>query len=123
MSRRQKIRTRFVRFRADPEQESRWRAAAATHGLTFSEWVRGLADNATATGSDGRELAAALAAIRLDLARGAGNNLNQLAHVANTAGTISADALAEASAEITGIRRRVETALRAVRPPRPRAVP
>lgn len=70
------------------EQRQRWRRAS---GPSLSAWMR-LAADRTASGKDGlvlsaehaERLEAALVAIRADLNRGVGNNLNQIAVALNT---------------------------------------
>lgn len=120
---RPKIKTRYIRFRAGPDEESRWREFAKSQGQNFSEWVRNLADNAVATNDNSRELVAELTKLRTELARGVGNNLNQLAHVYNANGSANSEQLDSALADVALARVQIERALREVRPPRPKATP
>ena len=113
---RPKLKTRFIRFRASPEQEARWQLASSRSGRSFSDFARDLLDNASATGTDGRELATALFALRADLASHIGNNLNQIARHANTTGTVSVDALAGAMSDLAVMRGAIDNAILAVRP-------
>ena len=70
----------MLRVRMGGDEHDRWQAAAEIAGHpSLSSWVRSLADEAAATGSDGRAVLATLVALRTDLARGIGNNVNQLA--------------------------------------------
>ena len=109
----------MVRVRASDDEAERWTAAAnAANHPSLSSWVRSLADEAAATGSDGRRVATALVALRQDLARGIGNNINQLAHRTNAGGGISSDELAQATRDVRTASAAVTRALRAVRPPR-----
>ena len=109
----------MLRVRMGGDEAARWQAAAeATGHPSLSSWVRALADEAAATGTDGRSVAAALAALRQDLARGIGNNLNQLAHRMNTGGGAAPHELTEAARDVRAASSAVTRALRAVRPPR-----
>ena len=120
---RPKLKTRYIRFRADPREEQRWREFAQSKNLNFSEWIRNLADNAVATNDDARQLVSELTKIRTDLARGIGNNLNQIAHTYNASGLTNPEHLDSALADVALARVRIEKALRTVRPPRPRTMP
>lgn len=112
------MRSDLVKLRATPDQAGRWRAAAGERGL--SEWIRGLADVAAASGADVALLRGELAALRADLNRGPGNALNQIARALNThirAGELPNAAahergLAAAADDLAALRRGVERALR-----------
>ena len=107
-----------LRIRVTEDELSRWKGAAASHGLPVSTWMRSIADEAAATGQNGRAVAAELAQLRSDIARGIGNNLNQIAHRINGGGTTSGEILDEAARAIREAQRDIERALRAVRPPK-----
>lgn len=109
-----------LRIRIHPEEMERWKAAAASHGMAVSAWMRTLADDAAATGKTGKETAEALVALRTEIARGVGNNLNQLAHRKNAGGHIDGEAVEEAARAVRTAMGEIERTLRAVRPPKPR---
>lgn len=109
-----------LRIRVTDEEMQRWRTAAESHGLPVSAWMRSLADEAAATGQNGRELATQLIALRTDLARGVGNNLNQLAHGANMHGHVDGEALGDAANAVRDAQRDIERVLRMVKPPKRR---
>ncbi len=67
-----------------------------------------MADDAAATGNTGRDLASALVALRLDLGRGIGNNINQLAHRVNGGGHVPNEALVSAADDVAMMRDCVE---------------
>lgn len=112
-----------LRIRVLPDEVERWKAAAEAHGMAVSAWMRAMADEAAATGGNGREVATQLVGLRADLARGIGNNLNQLAHRANSGQHVEAKALADAARAVDTAMADVERAIRAIRPPKPRARP
>jgi hypothetical protein len=107
-------------MRTTPEERDRWHAAAAERGMTATAWLRALADEATATGRNGREVLTELIRLRQDLARGIGNNLNQLAHRLNSAGHADRTAIEEAAHAVKAMQRDIERALRTIKPPKPR---
>ena len=112
----------IMRVRMGDDEATRWQAAAeAARHPSLSSWVRALADEAAATGSNGRAVAAALVALRADLAQGVGNNVNQLAKAANQGHGVSVPELAQAAREVEAARRAVSRALSVIRPPRVRA--
>lgn len=107
-----------IKVRASTEESIRWHDTAKAHGLTLSAWLRGLADDAVACDGSGRELATALVELRTEIGRGVGNNLNQLAHRANSGLGVNVEALDSALRDVQVMRAKVQSALRAVRPPR-----
>jgi hypothetical protein len=109
-----------LRIRIHPEEMERWKAAAASHGMAVSAWMRALADEAAATGRTGREITAELIRLRQDLARGIGNNLNQIAHRLHSTGHADRTAIDEAARAARDAMREIERALRIIKPPRPR---
>lgn len=116
-------RNAILRVRMGGDEAARWTAAASAAGHpSLSAWVRALLDQAAATKGDGRAVAAALVALRQDLARGIGNNLNQIAHRLNGGQPVDGTALEEAARAFREAQRDIDRALRAVRPPRARAV-
>ena len=113
----------FLRVRMGDDEAVRWQTAAEIAGHpSLSSWVRALADQAAATRSTGQEVAAALLALRCDLARGIGNNLNQLARHANEGHGVDSQAIATASRDVEAARRAVTKAISVIRPPRVRKV-
>ena len=109
----------LVRLRLPEAMADRWRAAAAATGTpSLSEWLRDVADAACLSGLDVPALRAEIIALRADLSRGVGNNLNQLAALLNAeakAGIRPDGAsldLAAAAAEIAAMRARLDQALR-----------
>lgn len=113
----------FLRVRMGDDEAVRWQTAAEIAGHpSLSSWVRALADQAAATRSTGQEVAAALLALRYDLARGIGNNLNQLARHANEGHGVDSQAIATASRDVEAARRAVTKAISVIRPPRVRKV-
>jgi hypothetical protein len=107
-------------IRTTPDERDRWHAAAAERGMTATAWLRALADEAAATGRTGREITAELIRLRQDLARGIGNNLNQIAHRANATGHADGTAIEEAAHAVKAMQRDIERALRTIKPPKPR---
>lgn len=105
------------------DEGARWTAAAEFAGHpSLSSWIRALADQAAATKGNGREVATVLVALRQDLAQGIGNNLNQLARVANQGYGIDSQVIASATRDIEIARRAVTKAMSVIRPPRVRKV-
>ena len=115
------IKDDLVKLRLPESMAIRWKAAAAAAGTpSLSEWLRDVADAACLTGLDVPALRTDLVAFRADLARGPGNNLNQIA------ATLNADikgkrpvrasehelALRAAAVEIAAMRARLDLALR-----------
>ena len=114
----------FLRVRMGSDESARWTAAAQSVGHpSLSSWIRALADEAAATGNNGCAVTAALVGLRQDLAQGIGNNLNQLAKVANQRQGIDSQAIALASRDVEAARRAVTKAVAVIRPPRVRAAP
>jgi uncharacterized protein YhdP len=107
-------------MRTTPDERERWHAAAAARQMTATAWLRALADEAAATNASGRETAAALVALRTELARGVGNNLNQIAHRLHSTGHTDSTAIEEAARATRDAMREIERALRTIKPPRPR---
>lgn len=110
-------------MRTTPEERERWHAAAAARQMTATAWLRALADEAAATNTSGRETAAALVALRTELARGVGNNLNQLAHRLHSTGHADGTAIEEAARAVREMQREIEKALRTIKPPKARTRP
>ena len=109
----------LVRLRLPEAMAARWRAAAAATGTpSLSEWLRDVADAACLRGLDVPGLRAEIVALRADLSRGVGNNLNQIAaalHADARAGIPPSAAghdLAAAATEIAAMRARLDQALR-----------
>ena len=109
----------LVRLRLPEAMADRWRAAAAATGTpSLSEWLRDVADAACTRGFDVPGLRAEIVAIRADLSRGVGNNLNQIAAALNAdarAGIAPSDTkhdLATVASEIAAMRARLDQALR-----------
>lgn len=101
-----------------PAEADRWRSAAATAGTNLSAWLRGIADLAAAQGVDVTQIRAELVALRSDLNRGVGNNLNQIAMALHVGPGAARDrsaryetALVDAVDEIARIREHLEAAL------------
>ena len=67
-----------------PDQCTAWSACAAAAGLPTAAWMREAATVAAASDITAADLLAELVRLRADLARGTGNNLNQIAHALNT---------------------------------------
>ena len=103
-------------------QREAWRDAAAAAHLSLAAWLREAADAAALAGATAAELRAEIAALRVELGRGVGNNLNQLARALNTelkagrrpSGAAHEAALAAAAAELAVMRRRTESLMRRV---------
>lgn len=110
-------------MRTTPDERDRWHAAAAERGMTATAWLRALADEATATGRNGREVLTELVRLRQDLARGIGNNLNQIAHRINRGDHITGTAIEEAARAVREMQREIEKALRTIKPPKARTRP
>lgn len=101
-------------------QREAWRAAAEAADMPLATWLREAADAAAAAGTTAADLRAEIMALRAEIARGVGNNLNQIARALNTelranrAAQIAAHeaALAAAAAELRVLRRKAEALLR-----------
>ena len=110
-------------------QRATWSACAAAAGLPTAAWMREAAAAAAASGTIAADQRAELVRLRADLARGMGNNLNQIAHALNAdlkAGRLPDAAAHErslaAAADVALARRAVERMLRRLeRPARRRA--
>lgn len=104
------------------DQRTVWREAAQRAQVSLSEWLREAADAAVIAGTTAADLRAAIVALRTDIGRGVGNNLNQIARALNTdlragrrADLARHEAALEAAArDIAIIRRRTEALLRRV---------
>lgn len=73
------------RFHARPQDIERWHAAARDAGAgTFASWARDALNAAASCGTTAGELRSELHQLRTELARGIGNNLNQLVRQLNT---------------------------------------
>ena len=103
-------------------QREVWQAAAKGVDLSLSEWLREAADAAIVAGTTAADLRAAIVALRTDIGRGVGNNLNQIARALNTdirsgrrADIVPHEAaLAEAARDLASLRRKTEALLRRV---------
>ena len=112
----------IARIRASTHEIERWTAAAEQAGHpTLSSWMRDLADQAAATGSNGREVAGILVSLRSDLARGVGNNINQLAKHVNEGHGLDGDRLEQAALDVHYATLAIGRALRTIKPPKARA--
>ncbi len=108
----------FLKFRVTPEEEQRWRAAAAAARTNLSAWLRGVADLSAAHGIDVTEIRSELVALRTALNRGPGNSLNQIAKALHVDPGTARDraakhelALMVAADELACIRDQLEIAL------------
>ena len=113
-----------------PAQRGVWRARAQEAGLPTAAWLREAADAVAAAGTTAADLRAELVHLRADLARGVGNNINQVAHALNAdlkrgvqpTAAPHERSLAAAAADIAAARRVLERMLRRLEhPPRRRA--
>lgn len=118
---RPKIKTRYVRFRADPAEEQRWREFAKSKDTNFSEWIRNLADNAVATNDNSRELVIALKNLELNFARGIGNNLNQIVRHMNIENEFKQQEFADCVYSLKEMLELLRETLRTVRPVKSKA--
>lgn len=100
-------------FRQGPELD-RWQLVARRAGHhTTAGWIRGaLLRDAEFAGQEGDLLLAELRGLRGDLAR-IGNNLNQLAHAANSGEAV---ACAATLGDIDTLKERTDRLLRHIRP-------
>lgn len=104
-----------------PQREA-WQAAARAADMPLAAWLREAADAAVLTGTTAADLRAEILALRTEIGRGVGNNLNQVAHALNTdlragrrADGAAHDAtLAAAAQDLAGLRRKAEAMLRRV---------
>jgi Bacterial mobilisation protein (MobC) len=104
------------------DQREVWREAAGQARMSLSEWLREAADAVVISGTTAADLRAAIAALRTEIGRGVGNNLNQIARALNTdiragrrADCAPHEAALEAAArDVAIIRRRTEAMLRRV---------
>jgi hypothetical protein len=64
-------------------QREAWQAAAEAAGMSLSCWLREAADAAALAGMTAADLRAEIIQLRAGLARGVGNNLNQIATALN----------------------------------------
>ncbi|PPQ28194.1 hypothetical protein [Rhodopila globiformis] len=103
-------------------QRTVWREAAQRAQVSLSAWMREAADAAVIAGTTAADLRAAIVALRTDLGRGVGNNVNQIARILATdlragrrADLAPHEAALEAAArDLALIRRRTEALLRRV---------
>lgn len=104
----------LLRIRAQLAEIERWRAAAGRQGVkNLSGWLRSIADEQVACGSDPLAWRRDLARLARDLNSGLGNNLNQLARSASV-GTIDAattESLARLASELAALRQAIHTHL------------
>jgi hypothetical protein len=103
-------------------QRDAWHAAARAAGLPLASWLREAADAAMLTGVTAADLRAEIIALRTDIGRGVGNNLNQIArelHMSPRGGRAAeppphAEVLAEAARDLAALRQTAEALLRRV---------
>lgn len=104
------------------DQRQVWREAASQARMSLSGWLREAADAVVISGTTAADLRAAIVALRTEIGRGVGNNLNQIARALNTDiragrradGAPHEAALEAAARDIALIRRRTEAMLRRV---------
>jgi hypothetical protein len=103
-------------------QRDAWLAAAQAAGLPLASWLREAADAVVLTGVTAADLRAEIIALRTEIGRGVGNNLNQLARALNTAphtgrpagAATHAEILATAARDLAALRQTAEALLRRV---------
>lgn len=103
-------------------QRNAWRAAAQASEMPLASWLREAADAAVVSGTIAADLRAEIVALRTELGRGAGNNLNQLARTLNIDlrarrspdGPAHEEALKAAARDIAAVKRKTEALLRRV---------
>lgn len=107
------IRTSRLSVRARPDELDRWQVVARRAGHhTTAAWIRALLRDAEFAGQEGDLLLAELRGLRGDLAR-IGNNLNQLAHAANSGEAVACAATLD---DIDVLKDRTDRLLRRIRP-------
>lgn len=107
------IRTSRLSVRARPDELDRWQVVARRAGHhTTAGWIRALLRDAEFAGQEGDRLLAELRGLRGDLAR-IGNNLNQLAHAANSGEAVACAATLD---DIDALKERTDRLLRHIRP-------
>jgi hypothetical protein len=102
-------------------QRDAWLGAAQAAGLPLARWLREAADAVVLTGVTAADLRAEIIALRTEIGRGVGNNLNQLARALHTprvghaADAVShAEILATAARDLAALRQTAEALLRRV---------
>jgi Bacterial mobilisation protein (MobC) len=103
-------------------QRDAWQAAAQAAGLPLASWLREAADAVVLTGVTAADLRAEIIALRTEIGRGVGNNLNQLARALHTAphtgrpagAATHAEILATAARDLAALRQTAEALLRRV---------
>lgn len=82
----------LIKFRVSSRAKEKWSALAETDNMSLSAWVKD-ACKSKARGEQvrEREIITTLNQIRVNLASGIGNNLNQVAKYYNTTGKINDD--------------------------------
>jgi hypothetical protein len=102
-------------------QRDAWQAAAQAADLPLASWLREAADAALLTGVIAVDLRTEIIALRTEIGRGVGNNLNQLARALNTpcVGQVAnaathAEILATAARDLAALRQAAEALLRRV---------
>ena len=109
-----------LHVRVVPSEMTRWRTIAKAAGLPLSTWLRGLADEAAATGRDPTAWRKDCQHLLRTLNSGVGNDLNQLTkllHTERKAGHQSdlggaEQALAAMTRDVTAMRGMLTTLLR-----------
>ena len=113
------MRNQIVRIRVTAEELATWRDAATAAGhASMSAWLRGLAMLSAATGVDAAALRATLSALRADLARGVGNNLNQIAFALHQGRFVAGADIERAIADIRDMRGNLTALITAISPGR-----
>jgi hypothetical protein len=102
-------------------QRDAWQVAAQAAGLPLASWLREAADAAVLTGVTAADLRAEIVALRTEIGRGVGNNLNQLARALHTPrvgraadAATHAETLATAARDLAALRQIAEALLRRV---------
>jgi hypothetical protein len=103
-------------------QRQAWTAAAQAGDMTLACWLREAADAAIIAGTTAADLRAEIIALRTEIGRGVGNNLNQIAralHSPSRGGRAAeaasyAETLAAAARDLSVLRHTAEALLRRV---------
>ena len=100
-----KMRNQTIKIRVTDEEAMAWREAATTAGhVSLSAWLRGLAMLSASTGIDATACRSTLSALRADLTRGIGNNLNQICRVMNAGRLPALTTIDQAIADVQHMR-------------------
>lgn len=108
----------IAKLRLPGDLKSAWQAAASASGLSLSEWLREAATEHARreAGAPGlTQLREELVGLRREVSA-LGRNLNQIARVANTSGTVDLARLEQLLADLDAIRRQASLALTEVSP-------